>query len=106
MRGDYTGAIHECEQALIELPRNDIFRQTITFIPLAIAHARNLDRDASLAVAEKSLSSLHALNAPITNKLFIEYMREDLIAAYPHDSRIRSFIAVIQTKLPNLNSAV
>jgi tetratricopeptide (TPR) repeat protein len=106
MRGDHIGAIHECEQALIELPQNDIFRQTITFIPLAIAHARNRDRDASLAVAEKTLPSLQALNAPITNKLFIEYIRDDLVAAYPHDSRVRSFVTDIQITLSSLNNAV
>lgn len=104
MRGDYIGAIHECEQALIELPHNDIFRQTITFIPLAIAHARNLDRDASLTVAENSLPSLQSLNAPITNKLFVEYIKEDLLAAYPHDSRVRSFVDDVQARLSSLNN--
>lgn len=102
LRGDYTGAIQQCEQALIELPHNDIFRQTITYIPLAIAHARNMDRDASLAVAEKSLSSLQALNAPVANKYFMEYMREDLVAAYPHDPRVHNFVAETQIKLSKL----
>ena len=102
MRGDHIGTIHNCEQALIELPHNDIFRKTITFIPLAIAYARNRDRNASLTVAEKLLPSLQALNAPITNKLFIEFIQVDLLEAYPHDSRIRSFFTDIQAKLSNL----
>jgi len=98
MMGDYTIAIHRCQEALQELPQGVLVRQTITLLPLAIAYARQREMDASLFVAEQAVPMLVAINAPMTTRHFSEYVQEDLLRIFPNEQRVRNFVAAAKNE--------
>jgi tetratricopeptide (TPR) repeat protein len=106
MSSDYRQATDYLEEALAANPPHWLVRQAGILIPLAIAYARRRERDVSLQVARQALPVLSALNAPMTNKQFADFLRQDLIGLFPHDRHIRTFVMETQRQFPQLAPVV
>ncbi len=102
MAGEYQQAIDYLEEALEANPPHWLVRHAGILTPLAIAHARKNEREQSLFIAEQAIPVIGALNAPMTNKYFFEYIKDDILGRFPHDSEIHSFLMKIQSQLPHL----
>jgi hypothetical protein len=90
--GDYRQAVVHLETALGEIPPTWLVRQVLVLLPLLAAHTWERDREASLATAEKTFSTVRLLNAPTVNKPYTTALR-GLLEAFPHDTGIRTFVA-------------
>jgi len=95
----HDNAIRHLQQAMDELPPQWTLRHATTLMPLALAYARRQERDASLAIAEKAIPAISALNAPSLSKQFVEYMQKEFIGAFPGDPHIHTFVAETQNRL-------
>jgi tetratricopeptide (TPR) repeat protein len=89
--GDYRQAVVHLETALGEIPPTWLVRQVLVLLPLLAAHTWERDREASLATAEKTFSTVRLLNAPTVNKPYAMALR-GLLEAFPHDAGIRTFV--------------
>ena len=101
---DYPAAIRHFKEAQEELLPHLTMRQAVTLIPLAIAHARIGERDASLTIAKRAVPLISTLKAPLLNRQFVEYIRGDLLRLFPNDAR--TFIADIRHQLPQITAVV
>jgi transcriptional regulator with XRE-family HTH domain/tetratricopeptide (TPR) repeat protein len=100
--GNY-GRAQECfQQALREVPQQWIFRHAMIAIGLAMAYAGLRERDESLATAEQVVPMLKTINAPMTNRLYSEYLQQDLLGAFPTDTGVHSFVAETYQGFPQL----
>jgi tetratricopeptide (TPR) repeat protein/transcriptional regulator with XRE-family HTH domain len=106
MIGDHKQATHYLEEALAANPPQWLIRRSSILIPLAIAYARLGERDVSLQVAQQAVPVMAALNAPMTNNLFIDYIRQDLLGLFPHDSQMLASITEMQHQLPQIAHAI
>lgn len=102
MIGDYKQATQYLEEAITTNPPHWLIRQSSILILLAIAYARRRERDVSLQVAQQAVPVMSALNAPMTNNLFVDYIRQDLLGHFPHDSQIIKFVSETQHRLPQI----
>lgn len=102
MKGDYHQATDYLEEALAANPPHWLVRQAGILIPLAITYARRRERDISLRVARQTLPVLSALNAPMTNMQFADFLRQDLLGLFPDDRHIRTFVKEAQHEFPQL----
>ncbi len=98
LQGKYSEAIRVLEQALTQLPSSWWIRHLLTLIPLAEAHARAGERDASLTTAEKIIMRLGETNASMFTLRFEEYYQV-LCTTFPGDQRVRRFVAQAQRQL-------
>ncbi len=100
MAGDPKQAVAYLEEALIVSPSHWLVRRAGILIPLAIAYARMSERDLSMQMAQQALPVLVAMNAPMTNKQFAEYLSQDLLGLSPHDEQTQVFVREAQHQLP------
>jgi tetratricopeptide (TPR) repeat protein/transcriptional regulator with XRE-family HTH domain len=103
INGDYATAARHFQEALDSLPHHWTLRHAITLVPLASAYAHIGERDKSLEVADKALPALTAMNATLMLQQFAEYIRHDLIEAYPGDPQVQAFVANTRQRLPQLS---
>lgn len=101
--GDYAKAIQHYEEALAALPPNWIIRQAFILIPMMVTYACMRDRSASLALADRAASVVNTLNAPSTNKQFVDAVRLALLGAFPGDEQVLKFTSDLKYKVPVLN---
>jgi transcriptional regulator with XRE-family HTH domain len=102
LRGKYSKAISLLEQSLAHLPAPWMVRRLLTLFPLAEAYARAGERDASMEMGTRITPLLLAqADARMFSLRWGEY-RHVLQATFPHDQRIRQFLA--QTQQPMLLS--
>ncbi len=87
----YKQATELFEQALVKLPPEWLMRQVVTRVPLALAYARNNERDESLNVARKTLLTLTALKSRSMNSQFASYVQE-LEQIFPGDPSVKKFV--------------
>lgn len=95
----YDEAITHLQQALNELPPHWTLRHAITLIPLCLAYTGKRERDESLAIAEKTIPVITAINSPSLSRQFVEYLQQEMSEAFPTDQRVRSFLADVQQKV-------
>ena len=93
---DYSTAIQYFEEALIEFAPSWIIGKVLALIPLMVAYACKRERDKGLATAQNTLEALQTLNSPVMNKLFIDSVEQALLAAFPHDKQIQTFLRDVQ----------
>ncbi len=98
MLGQYPAAIEHLEQSLAQLPPQWLARQLLTLAPLAEAYARHLERDASIATAERMALLLPAADSSMLNQRFLEY-QQVLSKTFPRDPQVRAFIAGSRQRL-------
>jgi DNA-binding SARP family transcriptional activator len=91
--GHYSRAIQHLQQAIDALPSQWVRRYLSTALPLGRAFAHLQEREASLAVAQQMLPLLKTVQAQTFTQAFADYLREDLLANFPHDSSCQMFIA-------------
>jgi tetratricopeptide (TPR) repeat protein/transcriptional regulator with XRE-family HTH domain len=91
--GNYTEAKDCFQHALMELPQHWILRRVMTAIGLAMAYAGMREREESVAVAENVVPMVNTINAQMTNRWFSEYLRQDLLGAFPMDAQVHTFVA-------------
>ena len=103
IHGDYATAARHFQDALDSLPKHWTLRHAITLVPLASAYARIGERDKSLEVADKAVPTLTAMNATLMLHQFADYIRHDLIEAYPGDPQVQAFVANTRQHLPQLS---
>ncbi len=103
INGDYATAIRHFQEALGSLPQHWTLRHAITLVPLASAYARIGEREKSLEIADKAVPALTAMNATLMFQQFTNYIRHDLIEAYPRDSQVQSFVTITRQRLPELS---
>lgn len=101
MSQDFQTAIEHFENALAELPTHWILRGVGILVPLAMAYARAGEQNKSLEVARKAIPVISAVNAPMTNKHFTEYIRYDL-SPIAQDSNISMFVKDVRNQFPQL----
>jgi DNA-binding SARP family transcriptional activator len=106
MAGDYAQAVSYLEEALSANPTHWVVRHVAILIPLAIAYARMRERDRSLLIAKQTVPILGAMNAPMNNTYFLEYLRDDIAGRYPRDTTINTFLTDMQQHLPHLASFI
>lgn len=100
MTNDYQQAIDHLEEALTLNPPHWVSRQAGILTPLAIAYARMQEQEQSLAIARQTIPVIGAINAPMTNKYFFDYIREDILSRIPKDRHVRAFLAEMREQLP------
>ena len=106
MAGEYQQAIDHLEEALATNPPQWLVRQTGILTVLAIAYARMQKQEQSIHVARQAIPVIGALNASMTNKYFLEYVKDDILGRFPHDSEIQAFLTEVQQQLPHLPAFV
>ncbi len=104
--GNYQLAIDHLEAALAANPPDWSLRQAGILTPLAIAYARKQEREKSLAIAQQAIPVIGSINASMTNKHFLKYVKNDLLSRYPHDREIRSLLVEMRQQLPHLSTLV
>ena len=106
MAGEYKQAVSDLEEASTISPPHWLVRRVGILVPLAIAHARMGDRDQSLEVARQAVPVLMALNAPMSNKHFADYLRQDILESFPGDEQIHTFVSEAQQQLPQITALI
>ncbi len=106
MIGEYQQAIDHLEEALAANPPHWLVRQAGILTPLAMAYARIQEREQSLSIARQAIPVIGAVNAPMTNKYFLEYISKDLLGRFSRDREIHTFLAETQQQLPHLPAFV
>ncbi len=101
MVGDYQQAIDHLEEALAANPPHWLVRHVGILIPLAIAYARMREREKSLLIAQQAIPAIGAVNAPMTNRYFLDYIKDDILDHFSHDSKMHHFLTEIQQQLPH-----
>ena len=61
-----------------------------------VAYACKRERGKGLATAQKTLEVLQFLNSSVMNKIFIDSVDQALLAAFPSDKQIQTFLRDIQ----------
>ena len=102
--GKYPAAIDHLEQSLTEFPPQWLARHILTLAPLAEAYARQHERDASIATAERIARLLPAADSKMLNQRFLEY-QQILSKTFPHDPQVRAFIASTRRSLMQIAGA-
>ena len=102
MTGEYTEAIRHFEAALAQPAK--LLRSAGILIPLAMAYARVRERDASLLVARKLVPVIATVDAQMLNVHFAEYIRQDLLEAFPQDRKVLTFVRDTQHQLPQFSN--
>jgi tetratricopeptide (TPR) repeat protein len=102
MAGEYHQATAYLEEALATNPPHWLVRQAGILTPLAIAYARAQKREQSLLIAQQAIPVIGAVNAPMANTHFLEYVRDDILDRFPRDSKIHAFLTEVQHHLPHL----
>ncbi len=97
--GQHELAITHLQQALDELPAQWIRRYVSTAIPLVCALARRKERAATLAIAQRTLPQLKALQARALTQEFLHCLHEDVLANFPQDTRCQAFVAEAEQQL-------
>ena len=97
--GQHELAITRLQQALDELPAPWIRRYASTAIPLACALASRKEREATLAIAHKTVPQLKAMRARALTQEFIHCLHEDVLANFPHDKGCQAFVAEAERQL-------
>jgi tetratricopeptide (TPR) repeat protein len=106
MAGEYKQAVPYLEEACAISPPHWLVRRAGILIPLAIAHARMGERDLSVQVARQAVPVLVALNAPMSNKHFADYLQQDLLGFFPRDEQIHTFVRETQRQLPQIAALI
>jgi tetratricopeptide (TPR) repeat protein/transcriptional regulator with XRE-family HTH domain len=106
MAGEYKRAIPYLEEARAISPFHWLVRRAGILIPLAIAHARMGERDLSIQIAQQAVPVLIALNAPMSNKHFADYLQQDLFGFFPRDEQIHTFVSEVQHQLPQIAALI
>jgi DNA-binding SARP family transcriptional activator len=99
MAGEYQQAINHLEEALALNPPHWVVRHAGILTPLAIAYARMRERDQSLLIARQTIPVVKAVNAPMINTYFLEYIKDDILGRFPHDNNIHTFLLEVQQQL-------
>jgi DNA-binding SARP family transcriptional activator len=102
MAGEYHQAIDYLEEALATNPPHWLVRQAGILTPLAMAYARAQKREQSLLIAQQAIPIIGAVNAPMANTYFLEYVQDDILDRFPCDSKIHAFLREVQQQLPHL----
>ena len=97
--GQHELAITRLQQALEELPAQWIRRYVSTAIPLVCALARRKERAATLAMAQRTLPQLKALQARALTQEFLHCLHKDMLANFPQDTRCQAFVAEAERQL-------
>ncbi len=97
--GQHELAITLLQQALDELPAQWIRRYVSTAIPLVCALARRKERAATLAIAQKTLPQLTAMQARALTQEFLHVLHEDVLANFPQDTWCQAFVAEAEQQL-------
>ncbi len=98
----YKQAVPYLEEALAISPPHWLVRRAGILIPLAIVHARMGERDLSVQIAQQAMPVLVAMNAPMSNKHFADYLQQDLLGLFPRDEQIYTFVTETQHRLPQI----
>lgn len=106
MAGEYRQAVSYLEEAHTINPPHWLVRHAGILIPLAIAHARMGERDLSLEVARQAVPVLLAMNAPMSNKHFADYLQQDILESFPRDEQIHTFVSETQQQLPQIAALI
>ncbi len=93
---DYSTAIQYYEKAILELLPNWTVGNILTLIPLMVAYACKGERDKGLATAQNTLEVLQTLNSAAMNKLFIDAVEHALLASFPDDKQIQTFLTDVR----------
>ncbi len=102
MSGDYQQAIDYLEDALTANPPLWRVRHAGILIPLAIAYAREKEREKSFSIAQQVVPIIGTLNAPMLNTHFLNYLQDDIVKSFSYDSDIQNFLTEVQQRLPHL----
>lgn len=101
---DYTQAETYLKEAARSNPPQLLVRHTGILTLLAITYARQNEREQSFLIARQAIPALKALNAPLANTHFLDYLQQDIINHFPVDSDGRTFLAEMQKHFPHLSS--
>lgn len=96
MARDYATAIHYYEKALLEILPNWNVGKILTLIPLIVAYACKGERDRGLVTAQNTLEVLQMLNSSVMNRLFLDSVEHALLATFPNDKKIQTFLTDTQ----------
>jgi tetratricopeptide (TPR) repeat protein/transcriptional regulator with XRE-family HTH domain len=100
-------AVKRLTQAIETLPPQSVLRHVTAYMPLVMAYANIGERNLSFSTAEQALPHLQALGAPDMNRQFVQYTTHALSSAFPHDTRIQTFLVDMQQQLlPQHTSAI
>ena len=82
-----------------ELPSQWTLCHTTTLMPLALAHAHNQEREASLEAAERAITVIRAINSPSLSTQFVGYIQQELPVAFPTDPQLNRFVLDTRQRL-------
>lgn len=106
MTNNFAQAATFLVEALKATPPQWLARRVGIFIPLAMAYARMKEREKSLIIAQQAMPVIGTVNASMTNRYFLDYMRNDLLERFPGDTEVQAFLQGALQQLPQLSSAI
>ena len=96
---DYLSAIRYLEQALDTLPSGWLLRYAATSIPLAKALTRTGKVEQAITIARKTLPILTSAHARLLTGQFLNYLNDDLLTMFPHDTQCEALVVEAQQRL-------
>jgi len=97
---DYELATKHYQSAYAELPPNWLIRQAFVLIPLMVVYACTRDREKSLDMAKKAVTTITALNAPTINKQLTDSIKHGLLGVFPEDPQVQEFVVDLPHQFP------
>jgi transcriptional regulator with XRE-family HTH domain len=92
-------AIRELKLAVETLPPQWIVRHATALMPLAIAYARGRERERCFETVKKAAQVVDVMNALSLNRQFAEYLEQEILASFPGDRQIRTFVTDARRRL-------
>ncbi len=91
-------AAEELQMAIDGLPPQSMIRHIITLTPLAIAYARERQRDRCLETIKRAATVVKTINSSSLNKQFVDYIQQEILGPFADDQDIQAFASETQQR--------
>ncbi len=92
-------ATEELQMAIDSLPLQSMVRHIITLTPLAIAYARERNRERCLETMKKATTVVKTINSASLNKQFVDYLQREILVSFAGDQAIQALASEAQQQL-------
>jgi len=92
-------ATEELQVAIESLPPQSMVRHIITLTPLAIAYARERNRERCLETIKRATTVVKTINSASLNKQFVDYLQREILVPFADDQDIQALASETQQRL-------
>jgi tetratricopeptide (TPR) repeat protein len=86
----YATATEELQMAMTTIPPRSLIRQVITLMPLAIAYARQREREQCLDTIKQAAAVVKAIRSPSLCSQFVAYLRQEIVPCFTGEKAIQA----------------